>query len=316
MREFTIHENDANQRLDKFIMKTMKTMPKNLMYKYIRNKKIKVNRKRCEISTRLQVGDTIQCYIAEEFFEQPRDYDFLQVPSDLQVIFEDEHLLIVDKPIGLLAQKDTQGIQDNLADRILHYLYQNKAYDPSTAQSFTPAPAHRIDRNTQGITMAAKSAEALRILNEKISKHEIRKFYLCIVEGRMDEKVGELHFYHHKDEKTNKAIISTIYKEGCKEIISSYKVLKEGKHHSLLEVEIKTGKSHQIRASFAYLHHPLLGDKKYGAQAVTDFPYQALCAYKIIFSFHDDGGVLHYLKDKEILLKDIQLLQYFNEHCL
>lgn len=316
MREFTIQENDANQRLDKFIMKTMKTMPKNLMYKYIRNKKIKVNRKRCEISTRLQVGDTIQCYIAEEFFEQPRDYDFLQVPSDLQVIFEDEHLLIVDKPIGLLAQKDTQGIQDNLADRILHYLYQNKEYDPSTAQSFTPAPAHRIDRNTQGITMAAKSAEALRTLNEKISTHEIRKFYLCIVEGFMDEKAGELHFYHHKDEKTNKAIISTIYKEGCKEIISSYKVLKEGKRHSLLEVEIKTGKSHQIRASFAYLHHPLLGDKKYGAQAVADFPYQALCAYKIIFSFHDDGGVLHYLKDKEILLKDIQLLQYFNEHCL
>ena len=316
MREFIIQEHDANQRLDKFIMKTMKTMPKNLMYKYIRNKKIKVNRKRCEISTRLQIGDTIQCYIAEEFFEQAYNFDFLQVPYDVQVVYEDEKILVVNKPIGLLAQKDVQGIQDNLADRILHYLYQQGEYDPRTSQSFTPAPAHRIDRNTQGITLVGKGAEALRVLNEKIAAHEIRKFYLCIVQGHMEAKEGSLHFYHQKDEKKNIANISSIYKEGWQEIFSTYTVLKEGRHHSLLEVEIKTGKSHQIRASFAHLHHPLLGDKKYGAKAVHDFPYQALCAYKIIFSFQDDGGVLHDLKDKEILLKDIQLLQYFNEHCV
>lgn len=315
MREFIIQENDANQRLDKFITKTMKTMPKSLMYKYIRNKKIKVNKKRCEISQRLQCGDTIQCYISEEFFDQPANYDFLAVSDELHVLYEDDQLLIVDKPIGLLAQKDRAGIQDNLCDRILHYLYKKQEYDPAKAQSFTPAPAHRIDRNTQGLTIAAKSAEALRIVNELIKQHEIAKYYLCIIEGHMEEPSGELHFYHKKTEEKNKVILSETAKDGYKEIISTYRVLEVGRKHSLLEVEIKTGKSHQIRASLAYLHHPLLGDVKYGANKVEDFPYQALCAYKLCFTFHKDAGILNYLKNKEILLKDIQLLRYFNQHC-
>lgn len=316
MREFHIQENDANQRLDKFITKTLKTMPKSLMYKYIRNKKIKVNRKRCEISQRLQVGDTIQCYIAEEFFESSGSYDFLRISDQLTIIYEDAQLLIVDKPIGLLAQKDIRGIQDNLCDRILHYLYNKQEYDPAKAQSFTPAPAHRIDRNTQGLTIAAKSAEALRTVNSLIKEHEIAKYYLCIVEGHMAKAEGELRFYHHKEEKSNIVQIAETKKEGYTEILSYYRVLQEGKQHSLLEVEIKTGKSHQIRASLAYLHHPLLGDVKYGAKKVDDFPYQALCAYKLRFDFHKDAGVLAYLKDKEILLKDIMLLQYFNTHCI
>lgn len=315
MREFIVQENDANQRVDKFIMKTMRTMPKSLMYKYIRNKKIKVNKKRCEISQRLQFGDTIQCYISEEFFEQPVSYEFLQVSDELQVVYEDSHILIVDKPIGLLAQKDKAGPQDNLCDRILHYLYNRNAYDPVQSQSFTPSPVHRIDRNTQGLTIAAKSADALRMLHTLLQEHEIAKYYLCIVEGHMSEKSGILHYYHQKDDENNKAIVSTQKQEGFKEMISYYRVLEEGKKHSLVEVEIKTGKSHQIRSSLAYLQHPLLGDVKYGAKRVDDFPYQALCAYKLRFTMHRDAGVLNYLKDKEILLKNIMLLQYFNQHC-
>lgn len=314
MREFTIQENDANQRLDKFITKTLKTLPKNLMYKYIRNKKIKVNRARCEISQYLQVGDTIQCYIAEEFFEHPISYDFLEVPSTLHILYEDEHLLVVDKPIGLLAHKDEQGIQDNLADRILHYLYDQKSYDPSTSQSFTPALCHRIDRNTQGIVIAAKSAEALRAMNASIKEHQLQKKYLCIIEGHMPEKEGLLTLYHTKDEQANRAILVNSEKEGYKEIKTAYRTLQATAKYSLLEVSLLTGKSHQIRATFAHVQHPLLGDVKYGAKPAS-WKYQALCAYYVKFHFNEQESSFAYLNDKQILLTQIQLLQYFNTHC-
>lgn len=316
MRELTITKNDANQRVDKFITKTFKHMPKSLMYKYIRNKKIKVNRARCEISQRLMEGDTVQCYIREEFFEQNISYDFLKVSAELQIIYEDDNILAINKPIGLLAHKDEAGIQDNLADRMLHYLYQQGCYDPSQTQSFTPALAHRIDRNTQGIVLAAKNAEALRELNEKIRNREIAKYYLCIIEGHMDQAQGDILLYHKKDEQENRAMLSQKPVEGYQEIRSSYKVLEVGKHHSLLEIQLHTGKSHQIRASLAFLHHPLLGDRKYGAKAVSNFPYQALCAYRVRFANTSKSGCLDTIKDKEILLKDIQLLAYFKKYCV
>ena len=181
MKEFYIGENDADQRVDKFIQKTMKTMPKSLMYKYIRNKKIKVNRKRCEISQRLALGDTMQCYIAEEFYETQSTRQFLQVPSTLDIVYEDEHILLINKPKGLRAHSDTSEVQDNLADRLLHYLYESQEYDPAHEQSFTPALCHRIDRNTQGLVIAAKTAAALRCMNEKIAAREVEKKYLCII---------------------------------------------------------------------------------------------------------------------------------------
>ena len=184
MKEFIINENDADQRVDKFIQKTMKTMPKSLMYKYIRNKKIKVNRKRCEISQRLQVGDTMQCYIPEEFYEVATMRSFLQVPNALDVVYEDDAVLLINKPKGLRAHSDTSEVQDNLADRLLHYLYCKKEYDPTTEQSFTPALCHRIDRNTQGLVIAAKTAAALRCMSEKIALRQVEKKYLCIVQGK------------------------------------------------------------------------------------------------------------------------------------
>lgn len=185
MKEFIINENDADQRVDRFIQKTMKTMPKSLMYKYIRNKKIKVNRKRCEISQRLQVGDTMQCYIPEEFYEVATMRSFLQVPNALDVVYEDDAVLLINKPKGLRAHSDTSEVQDNLADRLLHYLYCKKEYNPTTEQSFTPALCHRIDRNTQGLVIAAKTAAALRCMNEKIALRQVEKKYLCIVQGKL-----------------------------------------------------------------------------------------------------------------------------------
>lgn len=309
MRELIIGKNDADQRVDKFIMKTMKDMPKSLMYKYIRNKKIKVNRKRCEISQRLQEGDTMQCYIAEEFFEQQEDRSFLNVPSEVNVVYEDEHLVIVNKPVGLLAHSDTKEVQDNLADRLLHYLYKKKEYDPKQEQSFTPALCHRIDRNTQGIVICAKDAEALREMNEIIRNREIDKYYLCIVEGHMKKKEDHVVLYHKKLDG-NKADVIPYEKEGYHQIQTGYRVLKEKDQYSLLEVQLHTGKSHQIRAVMAYLKHPLLGDIKYGAKK-GEQRVQALCAYRIQFHLQKKDSVFRYLNHRSFVLEDVDLLKYF-----
>ncbi|MEG0329182.1 MAG: RluA family pseudouridine synthase [Longicatena sp.] len=311
MREFIIQENDANQRVDKFITKTMKTMPKNLMYKYIRNKKIKVNRSRCEISQRLVVGDSVQCYIAEEFFEQEIKQNFLELPSSLDILFEDENLLIVNKPSGLLAHSDVREVQDNLADRVLHYLYLKKEYDCASQLSFCPALCHRIDRNTQGIVIAAKNAEALREMNEKIRLREVKKKYLCIVEGKLPKKSELLTLYHMKL-AGNKADIRKEPKDGYQEIKTAYKVLEERSHHSLLEIDLLTGKSHQIRAVMAYLKHPLVGDVKYGARKDAQTTYQALCAYKVSFHFRDVQGLLGYLNGRTIELENVDVVKRFH----
>lgn len=309
MREFTIGKNDANQRVDKFIMKTMSTMPKSLMYKYIRNKKIKVNHKRCDIAQRLQEADTMQCYISEEFFEQQLDFGFLKVPSKLNVIYEDDHLILINKPVGLLAHSDQQEVQDNLADRLLHYLYQKKEYDPKQEQSFTPALCHRIDRNTQGIVIGAKTSEALRQMNEKIRNREIDKRYLCIAQGSFQKKDEHLTLYHKKLEH-NKAHILPYEQAGYVMVETAYHVIKEKDGKSLVEVELLTGKSHQIRSVMAYLHHPLLGDIKYGADKGA-LRTQALCAYQISFPFDAQGEELTGVAQRTFTLNEIDFLRYF-----
>lgn len=311
MREFIILDNDANQRVDKFILKMMKTMPKSLMYKYIRNKKIKVNKRRCEISQRLQTGDTMQCYIAEEFFDIAHNQQFLKVPSTLHIVYEDAHLLLVDKPQGLLSHSDRSEIQDNLADRILHYLYEKKEYDPKENQSFTPALCHRIDRNTQGLIIAAKSAAALRFINEKIKKREIKKTYTCIVEGHIENNKDIVCLYHRKLQG-NMASIRSTYKEGYRRIETRYRVLELKEKYSFVEVDLITGKGHQIRSVFSYLHHPLYGDVKYGAQKTRDKEYQALCAYRIQFDFKEVEAMFAYLNNKTFCLTNHTLLDKFH----
>lgn len=309
VKEFLIQENDANQRVDKFVLKTMKTMPKSLLYKYIRNKKIKVNHKRCEISQRLVVGDTMQCYIAEEFYEIEKNMNFLQVSDALHVLYEDAALLIVDKPKGLLAHSDTSDVQDNLADRILHYLYNKKEYDPSLAQSFTPALCHRIDRNTRGIVIAAKTAEALREMNAHIKQHDVHKFYICMVEGTLQKEEDHIILYHKKLQD-NKADIRAQPKEGYKEIESSYRVLDRKGHYALVEVQIMSGKSHQIRAMMSFLGAPLVGDVKYGAKKNQRNDYQQLSSYRVEFHFDSTCG-LSYLDGFVVSLKEDEVRTKF-----
>ena len=316
MRELIIGKNDAGQRLDKFITKTL-DLPPSLLYKSIRLKKIKVNRKRAENKQILLEGDTIQCFLAEEFFEKKADeHSFGSITPHLDVVYEDENIMLLNKRPGVSVHEDEDGSTNTLITHVQAYLYQKGEYRPEDEQSFAPALCNRIDRNTGGIVIAAKNAEALRVMNEKIKKREIDKFYLAAVHGVPKPEAATIKGWLIKDDKKN---IVRVYDKnpprGAKEIITKYKVIAKAKDSSLIEVELLTGRTHQIRAHMAFIGHPLIGDGKYGinqSDRKKGYKYQALYSYKLRFSFDKtEQTALDYLNGKEFKIpkKDI----YFTE---
>lgn len=309
MKSFTVTKNDASLRLDKFIVKNCPALPSSLMFKYIRTKRIKVNGKRAEISTRLQEGDTVDAYINDEFFVsvQPK-YDFLSAPARLDIVYEDENILLADKKQGLLVHPDKNEYGDTLIARIQHYLYDKGEYKPQDENSFRPALANRIDRNTGGIVIAAKNAESLRILCEKIKYREIEKKYLAVIHGVPKKKSDLLEGYLEKNEDKNKVFLKSGKTDSSLTIKTRYTVLESRAGLSLVEVELLTGRTHQIRAHMASIGHPLLGDGKYGKSASDKkmgFDKQALYSYSLKFDFRTDAGILSYLNGKRFTVKEV-----------
>ena len=208
MKSYLINQNDAGQRISKFVEKTVPALPPSLLYKYFRLKRIKLNKKRCQPQDRLQEGDLVELYINDEFFGEGRqDLAFLKVPDKLTIIYEDENILLVDKKPGLVVHEDDDNTPDTLINRILHYLYNKGEYNPQAEQSFVPALCNRIDRNTGGIVIAAKNAQALRILNQKVKDRELQKLYLCLVHGVPNPPSATLHDYLIKDSQRNQVRI-------------------------------------------------------------------------------------------------------------
>ena len=310
MKEFTIGKNDAGQRLDRWLAKTLPLLPAPLAQKYIRLKRVKVNGKGSQRDVRLQLGDILQLYINDEFFEQPREEN-----AFLSVFKPHLDIVLLNKRPGLLCHADEHEKVSTLITHIQAYLYQKKEWNPRDEHSFTPALCNRIDRNTGGIVMAAKNAETLRILNQKIRDREIAKFYLAIVHGRMKPSQGKLEGFLLKDEDRAQVKVFSRPVPGGKSAATLYKTLRTAGGLSLVECELLTGRTHQIRAQFAAAGHPLLGDGKYGRERDNKKygrSFQALYSYKLAFTFPTDAGLLEYLRGRVFTVEQVDFVaEYF-----
>ena len=315
MKEITIGANDAAQRLDRFLAKAVPLLPASLAQKYIRLKRIKLNGGRAQRDTRLEAGDVLQLYINDEFFDKPReDNGYLTVATPkINIVYEDEHILLVDKRPGLAVHPhDGAEYGRTLIDHIQAYLYQKREWNPRGENAFTPALCNRIDRNTGGIVIAAKTAEALRVMNQKIKDREIDKRYLAIVEGTPRPPKGSLKGYLFKDAKKNKVFVTDKPQPGAKTCQTNYVTLATNKGLSLVECELITGRTHQIRAQFAHAGHPLLGDGKYGKlDKNCGRNYQALYSYKLTFTFKTDAGSLNYLNNKTFQVEKVDFAEEY-----
>ncbi|MBC8569661.1 RluA family pseudouridine synthase [Zongyangia hominis] len=317
MREYLIGKNDEGNRVDRFVSQVLPRLPKSLLYKSIRLRRIKLNGKRCEISTRLREGDVLRLYISDEFFsDAPEEKRFLLAPAVVDILYEDDNILLADKKPGLLVHEDESEQVDTLIHRIQHYLYDKGEYRPEEEHVFAPALCNRIDRNTGGIVIAAKNAASLRILNQKIKDRELHKKYLCIVHGQLPRPSDTLRAYMVKDENKNQVEVFDSPAPGRRTMVTKYRVLDEKGRFSLLEVNLITGRTHQIRAHMAHIGHPLLGDTKYGRNRDnrdTGFRYQALYSYALTFSFSTDAGILSYLDGKTFTVPDVWFQREFEE---
>ncbi len=319
MKEFTIGKNDAGQRLDRWLAKNLPLLPAPLAQKYIRLKRVKRNGRGARRDERLELGDVLQLYINDEFFDAPAPENaFLSLyKPNLNILFENEHIMLLDKRPGLVVHPDEQEKVNTLLTHIQAYLYQKKEWSPAWERAFTPALCNRIDRNTGGIVIAAKTAEGLRVMNQKIRDREVRKYYLCAIQGKMPRPEGKLENFIWKDEVKKQVYVRTRPEPGAKKAVTLYKTLGVKNGLSLVECQLVTGRTHQIRAQFAAAGHPLVGDGKYGNERENRKFHrrgQALYSYKLEFRFTTGSGALEELNGRCWQVEDVDFVrEYFGD---
>ena len=303
MREITLTQREEGKRFDRWLYKELPALPMSLGQKYLRLKRFKVNGKPAHKDTALHAGDVVSLYIGDEFIEKPREVDrFLaNIAWRLNRLYEDEHILLVEKPAGMIVHPDADEKINTLLNHVRAYLYQSGQWDSKDPGQFAPVLCNRIDRFTGGIVIAAKPEAAMHAMNQKIRDREIGKYYLAIARGNVRPDEGLMDNYLLKPEGSRKVRILDRPAPGAQRAQTAYRVLSRGRGLTLVECKLLTGRTHQIRAQFAHAGWPLLGDNQYGDfrdNARFDREYQALYAYRLSFDFTSDAGVLGYLAGK------------------
>ena len=304
MKEIRITKNEENQRLDKFLLKYMNKASKGFLYKMLRKKRIKYNGGRAEGSELLKAGDTLQLYLAEETISSfMEEKTVAEAKRHFAIVYEDDDILVVSKPAGLLTHPEKSSDKDTLIDQILYYLYQKGQYLPEADSSFAPALCNRLDRNTSGIVIAGKTLKGVQAVNETIRSHKLDKYYLTLVAGEIRE-AGEITAYLTKDEEKNQVRISK--REGSgKKTMTKYRPLACAKGYTLLEIHLITGKTHQIRAHMQSIGHPVVGDRKYGSEHSNqkfrgEYSLSNQFLHAIRVEWKEKDGPLGYLYGKEM----------------
>lgn len=312
MREFTVTKNDAGQRLDRFASKCAPRLPSSLLQRYFRTKDIKVNGRWARPDVRLREGDAVRLYIPDEFFGEAPGRDenawLASLRPKLDLVYEDENLLLVNKRPGVLCHAASGWSPDTLIAHIQAHAYQQGQWDPAAENSFAPALCNRIDRGTGGIVIAAKNAEALRILDDKIRAREIDKEYLCVCLGTPSPPRGRLENWLFKDAVKNRVYVKPRPEPGTSAAVTDYAVLASRDGLSLVECRLHTGRTHQIRVQMAHAGHPLLGDGKYGVERMNrryKESRQLLWSYKLTFSFTSGAGALEYLTGRSFTVENV-----------
>lgn len=294
MKRMTVGTNDNGRRLDRFLLKVTDGVPESAIYKVLRKKRIKVNGKRVtDGGFRISAGDELELYLEDAWFGQQHKQMWDSVPNRLRVVYEDAHIIIMNKPSGLLSQAEDGA--DCLENRMRGYLCRTGVFHPTEEQTFLPSLCHRIDRNTSGLVIGAKDGESLREMNRLIRTRKLRKFYRCELETEPSAQQGEIIGWMYKDEKSRKMLFSEKERPGAAKCHTRYRVLRGGVP-AQVEAELLTGRTHQIRAGFAHIGCPLVGDVKYGAKRQKG--YQHLHAARILFDA-ELGGCLDDLSGRE-----------------